>query len=216
MEVVGFPGLLEDGFDIDLEVHAVPDEEAADPDRLIPGESDRFPMEGSFGREPSPLVTPGVPGPPSGFHVEFQLVTGTKGTQLAYDPESLGAGLLADLAFKGHFREVRGIQEVGGLQVGIALGEPGLNAGRIDEDADGGVTKLPVLRDQRSGPAGEGPSNPGQHHVPDGEVDPRVPAVDFPSLKCHRPRSLALDSRSPAGRFREARLGPNNKIIKIN
>src|SRR5580692_6323245 len=129
-------GLRLDGFDLDLDVDLFTDEHTARLEGLVPLEApvravDRRPADEAYAR-----VAPGVLAASRLFHVEHGLLGHAVDGEVARHLEVSLAGPFDALALERDRRELLDVEEVGRLEVAVALRFARVDARRVDRNVD--------------------------------------------------------------------------------
>ncbi len=129
-------------------------------------------------REHRPLSAPGVAGVALEGHLERDLAGHAVDRQVAED-DTVSALPLRALAAERRLGELLDVEQLGRLDVRVAVRVAGLHAGHADDDVDAGVGE-PLGDLHRTADVGEASADLGDHEVPADERHVGVPRVDLP------------------------------------
>jgi hypothetical protein len=159
----------------------------------VVGETEILAIDLCGGDEADALVAPGI--------------LGRLGELFNGEGDGLGDAVQGKVACDGEFPFARGlnagrleadggklfdVEEVGTLEVTVAVGCAGGNAGDIDGGFDGMLRVVGLVKGDGAGEAGELALDPGDHHVADFEFRGGVGGVEVPGGCGHFVRSFAL------------------------
>jgi len=92
------------------------------------------------------------------------------------------ADAVGEAAAEADLGMVVDVEEVGAAQVGIAIGLPRPQLGRVDDALEAGLHAVGEIEVDASVDVLEGSPDPGHHHVPGGELRRGVPGLERPAL----------------------------------
>src|SRR6478672_10520363 len=167
-----------DGRDVELELDLLADEHAAGLERGVPGQAPVLAVDGGRALEADAQVAEGVTGRAGGLELDGDRLGDALHGQVAGDQP--GGGVLAlDLGRdEGDLLVVVGVEEVGGLQVAVAVGDTGVDAGGLDGQRDLRGSRVRGVDVRGAGEVGELAADGGDHRVAGAEAEARVGLVD--------------------------------------
>ena len=169
---------LGDGLDVDLDVDVLADEDAAGLERLVPLQPEVPAIDPRLRREGHALVAPGVLAAAELFDVELHGLGHPVDRQVAGHGVLLLAGLLDLRALVRQLRVLLGVEEVGRLEVPVALRLARVDARDVDLDLHRRLRRVRRVEGELGGPLGEVAADLRENHVPHAEADVRVLSVD--------------------------------------
>src|SRR3954470_5257603 len=167
----GLCGRRLDGLHLELDVDAIPDEDATCLEQLGPVQAEVLSIEGGRRDESGALVAPRVLRAAAVLDVEDDLPSDIADGEVARHAVALAGHLLDSRAANLHLREALDLEEIRRAEMRIALGHAGVDASDIDGRFDGRLGEVAVVQDQVAAEAAEAASNFRDHHVPDRKAD---------------------------------------------
>src|SRR5438552_4131166 len=172
-------GLYE--LDIERNGDLVTNENAASLKRRVPGQAEVFPVDLGRRRGRDPGIAPGIlrwRGWP--FKCKGHLAGNAPDGQVAVDLQFSFRDNFDVAGFERQAGKLLNVQEVGALEVRVALRFAGFNRGRFNQCLDARLCRVPFSVVEDSSDFGEMPLHVGNHHVFDLEFGGRVCRVNVP------------------------------------
>src|SRR5690606_37267819 len=167
--------------------------------RLVPGQSPLFAVEGGRGREAGAGGSPGAAGHTGVFDVEHDFASHVPNGQVADDTTPVVAQPFNPLALEEEHRIFLDVEEISRAQVVVAIRLARIDARRVNAYRD--LALLGILRIKIDGAVEliELPTHRADHHVAHSELNVAVGLVNLPT-------HLSLTPFSPRNKWTLVRL----------
>src|SRR6185312_646332 len=179
-----------DGLQLEVDLDLLADEETAGLQRLVPLGAELLALDGHPAVEGELGLPPGILGLPQPLDGDGDRLRDVTDREVAGHGQLVAARRRDLGALEGELGKLLGIEEVGRLEVAVALLVVGRDARGVDRHLDARLRPVLFIQRQRSLPLEEPPAHLGDHHVANGEGDVGVGLVDLPGLGCHERRLL--------------------------